>query len=72
MGSHVVDFYCPGERLVIELDGASHDDPLYSEYDAERQAYLEAKAIRGICLDNKQAFEDEDEVLAYIENQFYD
>ena len=72
IGPYIVDFYCPGERLVIELDGASHDGPLRSEYDAERQAYLEAKDIRVIRFENKQVFEDPDGVLAYIEKQFHD
>ena len=67
-----MDFYCPGERLVVELDGASHDGLLRSEYDAERQAYLEAQDIRVVRFENKQVFEDADGVLAYIEKQFHD
>ena len=27
IGPYIVDFYCPGERLIVELDGAVPDDP---------------------------------------------
>ena len=27
IGPYIVDFYCPAERLVIEVDGSSHDAP---------------------------------------------
>jgi very-short-patch-repair endonuclease len=72
IGPYIVDFYCPGERLAVELDGALHDDPFRSEYDTERQAYLQAKDIRVIRFENKQVFENEEGVLAYIRKQFHD
>ena len=72
IGPYIVDFYCPSEQLAIELDGACHDDALRSEYDAEREAYLEAKDIRVIRFENKQVFENEEGVLQYIEEQFWD
>jgi very-short-patch-repair endonuclease len=40
IGPYVVDFYCPSSRLVVELDGKSHDDR--GAQDQERQQYLEA------------------------------
>jgi very-short-patch-repair endonuclease len=38
IGPYIVDFYCPAEWLVVELDGLVHDDPVRHEQDAERQA----------------------------------
>ncbi len=38
IGHYIVDFYCAQQRVVIEVDGSSHDDK--QEYDAERDAYL--------------------------------
>ena len=32
----IVDFYCASLRLVLELDGGAHDDPVQAEYDARR------------------------------------
>jgi very-short-patch-repair endonuclease len=38
IGNYIVDFYCAEKRVVLEIDGRSHDDKL--DYDAERDAYL--------------------------------
>ena len=27
VGAYVLDFYCPSERLAVEVDGSVHDDP---------------------------------------------
>ena len=39
VGPYIVDYYCASARLVVELDGRSHDDRGNS--DRERQEYLE-------------------------------
>ncbi len=38
IGHYIVDFYCAQQRVVIEVDGNSHDNK--QEYDAQRDAYL--------------------------------
>jgi very-short-patch-repair endonuclease len=38
IGNYIVGFYCPNVGLVVEVDGASHDDK--EEYDRERNMYL--------------------------------
>jgi very-short-patch-repair endonuclease len=38
IGNYIVDFYCGNCNLVVEVDGASHNNK--QEYDAERDAYL--------------------------------
>ena len=40
----MVDFYCPAARLVVELDGPSHDDR--EVRDARRTSYLERGGLR--------------------------
>jgi very-short-patch-repair endonuclease len=42
VGPYVVDFYCSSHRLVVELDGRSHDDR--GLRDRHRQDYLESVA----------------------------
>jgi very-short-patch-repair endonuclease len=42
VGPYVVDFYCSSHRLVVELDGRSHDDR--GLRDRQRQDYLESVA----------------------------
>ena len=34
IGSYIVDFYCPTEKLVVELDGEVHFDEEAKKYDA--------------------------------------
>src|SRR5690606_25291270 len=46
IGRFIVDFYCHEHRLVVELDGAVHDQPDIAAHDAERQEQLEAQGYR--------------------------
>ena len=46
IGQYIVDFYCPAARLVVELDGASHDFEDQADDDDRRQAWLESKGYR--------------------------
>jgi len=39
-GHYIVDFYCAGARLVVELDGSQHYEPEEQQRDAERDQYL--------------------------------
>jgi very-short-patch-repair endonuclease len=48
----VVDFYCPSQRLVLELDGGVHDDPDQREHDLTRSQALKRLAIRVLRLPN--------------------
>lgn len=43
---YIVDFYCAKLKLVIEIDGTSHDDK--QEYDARRTKYLEGLGLKVI------------------------
>ena len=49
IGPYVVDFYCPAARLVVELDGNSHDGSK-DEYEDRRQAWLESQGYRVLRL----------------------
>ena len=39
IGNYIVDFYCIDCRVVIEIDGSSHNEK--TEYDRERDIFLE-------------------------------
>jgi very-short-patch-repair endonuclease len=70
IGSYVLDFYCPSERLCIELDGSVHFTDLGYEYDAARTDFLQALNIRVIRFENKDVFENTEGVLEEIKRQF--
>jgi very-short-patch-repair endonuclease len=46
VGKYILDFYCPSERLSIELDGEHHFTAEGLIYDEERTKYLHSVKIR--------------------------
>ena len=42
IGPYIVDFFCPALKLVIEVDGAHHNETEVWQYDCQRQQYLES------------------------------
>jgi len=44
IGNYIVDFYCPKLKLVIEIDGTSHDTK--KEYDENRDKILESYGLK--------------------------
>jgi very-short-patch-repair endonuclease len=45
IGNHIVDFYCPIAKLVIEVDGAHHAEPKMIEDDKKRDDYLKKQGL---------------------------
>ena len=37
VGNYILDFYCPSEKLAVELDGTRHYSTAGKLYDLERQ-----------------------------------
>jgi very-short-patch-repair endonuclease len=63
----IADFYCHEARLVIELDGAIHDQR--KEYDEGRTAEMEKHFIKVIRFKNSDVEMDIESVLKIIENE---
>jgi very-short-patch-repair endonuclease len=49
IGPYIVDFVCFAARLVVELDGNSHDD-VEAGHDERRQAWLESQGFKVLRL----------------------
>lgn len=66
VGAYILDFYCPSERLAIELDGDSHftDDAI--EYDGVRTAYLNALNIKVLRFLNTDVYNNLNSVCERI------
>ncbi|RYE27478.1 MAG: DUF559 domain-containing protein, partial [Sphingobacteriales bacterium] len=69
IGNYIVDFYCPSEKLIIELDGEYHFTQEGIEYDKHRTAYLTSFGFRVIRFENKLVFEKPEYVLAEIKKE---
>jgi len=63
---YVVDFVCPRRALVVELDGAVHDDPAVRNNDRERTAVLERLGYREIRFLNEEVAADPHAVVRMI------
>ena len=49
---YYLDFVCFSRRLVIELDGASHNDQVQEDHDAVRDRILTRKGVRVLRIQN--------------------
>ncbi|MCR5872104.1 MULTISPECIES: endonuclease domain-containing protein [unclassified Sphingomonas] len=63
IGPYIADFVCRSRKLIIELDGATHDD---STHDDGRTAYLETQGYRVIRFWNNDVMNNLDGVLAAL------
>ena len=70
VGPHVLDFYCPTEKLAVELDGESHAGPIAAAKDAERTAYLEEQGIQVLRFENQVVWDMPEALLARIRENF--
>ncbi|PZO90809.1 MAG: endonuclease domain-containing protein [Sphingomonas sanxanigenens] len=64
VGPFICDFLCRTERLVIELDGYSHD--LTQERDASRDRWLRRRGYRILRFTNREVSDNIDGVLFTI------
>ena len=72
IGPYILDFYCPAERLSVELDGESHAGPVAAAQDLERTQYLKAQAIRALRFENQVVWNMPDALLERIRANFLD
>jgi very-short-patch-repair endonuclease len=64
---YIVDFYCRTLRLVIEVDGISHDDPDIAATDEQRQKELENLGLTVLRFPSARVMNDLDNVLRAVE-----
>ena len=70
IGNYIFDFYCPSEKLAIELDGQPHFIEHPKLNDLSKRQFAESHGIRVIRFENKLVFEDTEWVLAAIRSNF--
>jgi len=69
-GRYILDFYCPTERLAVELDGAPHFNVEAREYDRKRDLFLEQHDILVLRFVNCYVFDNPEGVLNHIQAHF--
>ena len=70
IGSYIVDFCCPSEKLIIELDGNPHGEYHRIHKDENRDKYLESLGFTVLRFENRFVFQDpgylKDEIIKII------
>ncbi len=69
LGKYIVDFYCPKAKIVVELDGSQHYEPMGIAQDTERTLYLRQYDITVIRIPNNDVVRNFRGVCEYIDLQ---
>ena len=64
LGPYILDFVCAEKRLIVEVDGAVHDDQM--DYDAARTEHLNAYGYRIVRFRNDEVLNELGTVLETI------
>ena len=70
IGKYIADFYCPSEKLIVELDGEPHSDYIQIEKDKIRDKFLEGLGLTVLRFENRLVFQDPEYILKEIRNAF--
>lgn len=66
IGPYSADFYVPGARLVIEVDGSAHDYGERPTRDTARDLYMEERGYRVLRITARAVMKNLEGTLAYI------
>ena len=67
IGPFIVDFVCHEKKLIVELDGWTHDFAETHHYDLARQRWLEAEGFAVLRFSDDEVAEERDGVVAAIQ-----
>ena len=62
----IVDFYAPGAKLVIEVDGSQHRESAHSEKDKDRDNALAGMGLKVLRFHSNEVLTDTDSVIEKI------
>ncbi|MBR2235714.1 MAG: endonuclease domain-containing protein [Prevotella sp.] len=71
IGDYIADFICLKKKLVVEVDGGYHNNPMQQQNDQMRTDYLERKGYTVICFKNEEISDDLHEVIMRIKEQLF-
>ena len=70
VGPYIADFACLSPRLIVEIDGSSHDHR--GEHDVERTEYLRSVGWRVVRFSNEDVLNDPQVVVDAIARELTD
>ena len=66
IGPYFADFCCREEKLVIEIDGATHSTEAELARDSSREAFLVSRGYRVLRFRNAEVYEEMDGVMETV------
>ncbi len=66
IGEYIVDFYVPGARMVIEIDGSQHFVGEQSRKDEIRDSYMKRIGLRVLRFNSREVLKNTNEVVEVI------
>lgn len=70
IANFIIDFYCPEEKLAIELDGKHHFTPEGRMIDEDRDAFLSDQGIKVLRFENIRVLQQIENVLEELKMHF--
>jgi very-short-patch-repair endonuclease len=67
VGPYIADFAWLSARMIIEVDGDSHETPAGRAHDRRRSSFLQAQGFTILRFDNGQVIEGPDHVFMEVE-----
>ena len=71
IGDYIADFACLKKKLVIEVDGGYHNEPLQQQNDQWRTEFMESKGYTVIRFNNEEISNNLHEVITRIKEQLF-
>ncbi len=66
IGNCIVDFYCPGAKLIVEIDGGQHYSAEGIRKDMARDAYMTSLGLTVLRFTEREALENTHAVVEKI------
>jgi very-short-patch-repair endonuclease len=66
IGECIVDFFTPGAKLVVEVDGSQHMEGEHVNKDRNRDVYLTSLGLMVLRFNSRQVFKERDAVVEAI------
>jgi len=66
IGNYIVDFYCPGSKLIIEIDGGQHYADKGIGKDKIRDEYMRDEGFRALRFSDREVLKNLDGVIERI------
>ena len=66
IGEHIVDFFAPRAKLVVEVDGSQHMLGDHVQKDRYRDGYLASLGLRGLRFNRREVLKESDAVVDAI------